>query len=412
MYSYSFERTHAPEEGVIFVEMPFGVKDGYDFDRFYNGILVPLLKRLDLKPERLDGIYGPVGILELIIRSIQRAELVIVDLSAASVNVGYELSMAQFYGKRCIYIAKEGSKVPSDLPNNRVLWYSPTNDVFAVHVFEEQLTAQVEALRKEPAEEMGPVRYVGMTKVPATVKDVKPEYATVMTSDGDLAFLTGADIDYTRVYDDLTKRLKVGDHLNGGFVIDLATQRPKYSLLNAEDNPWPRIASAYPLGTAFRGTVVSTSAVGAFVRILGRVNGLVLKRSFPSGMPAVGEELDVEISRVDLASRRVGLELQHPRVPVQLALPNPGDRFEAVVDRVVPINDAGRGNYALFELEGYKRRGLLLAKNMTPGLREDFDKGLLKPEEIVPVEVISVDREAGKVLLKDLEEQTIEATSE
>ena len=192
----------------------------------------------------------------------------------------------------------------------------------------------------------------------------------------------------------------------------MATQRPKYSLLNAEDNPWPRIASAYPLGTAFRGTVVSTSAVGAFVRILGRVNGLVLKRSFPSGLPAVGEELDVEISRVDLASRRVGLELQHPRATVQLALPKVGDRFEAVVDRVVPINNAGRGNYALFELEGYKRRGLLLAKNMTPGLREDFDKGLLRPEEIVPVEVISVDCEAGKVLLKDLEEQTLEATSE
>ncbi|NSX38643.1 S1 RNA-binding domain-containing protein [Pseudarthrobacter oxydans] len=412
MYSYFFERTHAPEEGVIFVEMPFGVKDGYDFDRFYNGILVPLLRRIHLKPERSDGIYGPVGILELIIRSIQRAEIVIVDLSAASVNVGYELCAAQFYGKRCVFIAMEGSKIPTDLPNNRVLWYSPTNDVFAVHTFEEQLTAQIEALRKEPAEEMGPVRYVGMTRVPGTVKDVKPEYATVMTSDGDLGFLTGADIDYTRVYDDLTKRLKIGEHLNGGFVIDPVTQRPKYSLLNAEDNPWPRIASAYPLGTAFRGTVVSTSAVGAFVRIVGRVNGLVLKRSFPSGLPAVGEELDVEISRVDLTSRRVGLELQHPRVPVPLALPQVGEHFEAVVDRVVPVTAEGRGGYALLELEGYKRRGLLLAKNMTPELREDFDKGLLQPEEIITVEVISVDREAGKMLLRDLEDQLSEPRPE
>lgn len=416
----SFERTHAPEEGVVFIAMPFGVKDGYDFDRFHDGILVPTLKQLDLKPERLDDIYATTDMPQLIIRSVQRAELVIVDLSAKSVNVGWELCLASVYGKRLVYIATKGSRIPSDLPNDRVLWYPSDNDVFEMHAFQDQFQQQVVALLREPAEEMALVPFIGMTRVRATVCHVNAEYATVKTADGDFGFLTGADVDYTRVYSDLSKRLKVGDQLSGGFVVDTATQRPKYTLLNAEDNPWPRIASSYQIGTEFTGTVITVSqTVGVFVRLLGRVNGLVPKKFFPHGLPEVGTELDVMVSRLDIAARRVGLDLQHPMSSQSRArktittnphLPSVGTRFEGVVERAVALTPEGRGAYALIELPGYKRRGLLLAKNMTEDLRKDFDHGELEPEEYVQVEVIQVDPARNRILLRDLEDAVAETS--
>src|ERR1700730_3586636 len=81
----AMSRTHQPEKGVVFFAMPYGTRpvngvDGptTDFDKVY-GILESTLSAEGMRPERLDGLYGPTAMIDLISRSIQRAEVVGVE---------------------------------------------------------------------------------------------------------------------------------------------------------------------------------------------------------------------------------------------------------------------------------------------------------------------------------------------
>ena len=63
----AMSRTHQPENEVVFFAMPYGTRplngvDGptTDFDKVY-GILEGTLTAEGMRPERLDGLYGPTA---------------------------------------------------------------------------------------------------------------------------------------------------------------------------------------------------------------------------------------------------------------------------------------------------------------------------------------------------------------
>ena len=408
MPSFLLQRTHPPEPSVVLFVMPFGVKGGTDYDQLYERGLKPTVERMGLKPERVDSLYGPVGMVELIWRAIQRAEIVVVDFSAQSVNVGIELGWAMGIGKRAIFITQDEKNIPTDLRGmNRYLLYSES--FFDMQKLDSELTQQLEALREEPAEEMAAVPYDGynVIKAPAYVQAVEKDYATVRTDDGTYAVITGADIDYARFFSDLTRRLRPGDRLDGAFVVDVATKKPRYTLLRSEDNPWPSIAARYPLGTAFSSVVVNTDEnAGAWVRLLGRINGLVPRSAFPGALPAVGSKLQVVVTKLDVNARKVSLQLAQPnpaKAATPVVLPDVGDELDGAVSRIVPKAD-GRGGYLLVDLPGYQRPAMLLMKDMTDILRPDFEDGRIKIDDIIPVRVVNVDPDRKKVLIADRED--------
>ena len=67
-----------------------------------------------LRPDRTDQDPTTERIYKRIVTGIQRAALVVADVTLGSVNVYYELGFAEALGKDLIVVAKEGTKLPFD----------------------------------------------------------------------------------------------------------------------------------------------------------------------------------------------------------------------------------------------------------------------------------------------------------
>jgi small subunit ribosomal protein S1 len=414
------ERTHPAEPGVVFFAMPFGHKsvDGgepCDFDTIYASAFAPTVQACGMKPERLDNLYGPQGVLELIWRAIQRAEIVVIDFSLRNANVTFEYGLAWTLGKRVIALTQDEDDIPSDVRGlNRFILYT---QYFAdMERMKRELTLQLEALREEPAEEWAPTRYIGGTGInavaaPAGVIAVNHDYVLVQTDDGRLGVLRSGDVEYSRFIPDMTRRYTVGDRVEGAFLVDPQRGEARYTLLAGQTNPWTVLPSRFPVGTTFHGIVrKSIDKIGLFVGLDGGVNGLVPLASIKGVPPLVGDSVEVVITRMDAAQRRVALRLvpaaTQPGTSGSMTrqvevLPAPGCRVHGTVVRIVAEQD-GRAGYLLLRLPQHGRPAMLLAQNMSEDLRSDLNDGQVDMGEEIYVEVASVDTARNRVLLREL----------
>jgi predicted RNA-binding protein with RPS1 domain len=403
------ERTHPTENGVVFFGMPFGEKitgDGQkcDFNAIYSEAFAPTVQALGMKPERLDNLYGPQGVLDLIWRAIQRAEIVVIDFSHKNSNVTFEYGLAWTLGKRIITLTQHEDDIPSDVRGlDRYIRYSQH---FAdMERMKRELTLQLEALREEPPQERAPLPWnIGPSAVaaPASIVAVDQEYATVRTDDGRLGFLRSGDVEYTRLVTDLTRRFKIGDRLDGAFLVDPKRGEARYTLLAGKNNPWPVLASRYPAGTTFHGTVVNAAReVGVFVRVDGEVNGLIPQSTITGPVPAAGTRVEVTVTRIDSSKRRITLRLARIEAPAQQNDVYVGQRAHATVTHIEPERN-GKGGYLLLRLPNRQRPALLHAQHMSEDLRADLSNGHIDPDEELYVEILSIDTARDKVVLREL----------
>lgn len=405
------ERTHPTETCVVFFGMPFGEKiaeggQKCDFDAIYTEAFAPTVRTLGMKPERLDNLYGPQGVLELIWRAVQRAEIVVIDFSHKNSNVTFEYGLAWTLGKRIIALTQHEDDIPSDVRGlDRYIRYSQH---FAdMERMKRELTLQLEALREEPIQERAPTPWsVGPSAVtaPATVVDVNREYATVQTDDGRLGFLRNGDVEYTRFISDMSRRFRTGDRLDGAFLVDPERGEARYTLLAGKNNPWPVLASRYPAGTKFHGIVRNAKeGVGLFVGVDDAVNGLIPQSTIVGPVPAVGARVEVTITRIDSSQRRISLRLAGTSTPPQYGGVQVGQRAHATVTRIEPDRD-GKGGYLLVRLPNRTRPALLPAQHMSEDLRADLKNGHVERDEEIYVEVLSIDTTKNTVVLRELPE--------
>ncbi len=73
-----------------FVMMPFGAW----FDRYYAEIYVPAIKEAGFEPVRADELFTTGSVVEQIWEQIEKAKLLLADLSGKNPNVFYELGLA------------------------------------------------------------------------------------------------------------------------------------------------------------------------------------------------------------------------------------------------------------------------------------------------------------------------------
>ncbi|GGM76864.1 hypothetical protein ACFFX1_35780 [Dactylosporangium sucinum] len=408
-------RTIGPEPGRVFFAMPYGVKtvspgvEPFDFDAFYSDVCVPTVAEdCGMVPLRVDGIYGPQGVLDAVWRTMQQAEFVVVDFSAQSVNVAFEFGWALLLGKRIVILTQRADDIPTDVRGlYRYITYSPNYaDIMRMR---NELTLQLRALSQEPAEEMAPMPMPGggRNSAPARVISIDREYVVVQDDSGRRGVMGVGDVDYSRLITDMSRRFKVGDRLDGAFVVDPMRSEMRYTLLGGETNPWPILASRYPVGTTLRTAVHNVvDGVGAFARVEFDVNGMIPLEQFQGGGPAPGTEVEVTVTRMDAEQRRIGLRLnrvvgrpaQQGTVPI---LVSPGWRGTGRVVKAVPEAD-GRGGYILVRLAAGTRPAMLLARDMTADLRVDLNNGHVDLDEELDVEVLSVDHARNRVLLREL----------
>lgn len=415
--AFPLGRTHHPEKGVVFVSMPYGIKhlDGpgtgtCDFDKVFS-ILEGILRAAGMQPERLDGLYGSTAMIELIWQSIQRAEIVLVDLTTKSHNVAFELGIALVLGKKIIMITQDLSHVPADYRGHRVLTYSLLWE--AVEGLKSSLTDQVAALLEMPSTEqtLNPLPGVGhVVNAPGTVIKVEREYVIVKTDDQERppAVLSNLEVEYARKIPDMARRFSVDDLVKGAFIVDTIKGAVKYSLVAGQQDPWPTLEKRFPVGTVFAGHVQKVlSGLGVFVEVHNGVNGLVPERTLAGNIPQRGCEVEVKVTKMDAADRQIGLRLNKivsvvPDVPVDDSVRRLlGQRGYGKVVRACPQRD-GRGGFVLLTVEGRDRPAMLLCKYMTDSLRADLANGHVDVGEEIYVEVVEVSPAGDRVLLREL----------
>ncbi|MEA3014117.1 MAG: hypothetical protein QOD42_2662 [Sphingomonadales bacterium] len=121
----------------ILVIMPFGLRTYLqgettflvDFDDVYANIIQPAIDRCGHIASRIDELTETGDISHHYLNRIVSAELVVADLSMPNGNVYYELGVRQAISNYpTILIAAEGTDLPFDVRNQRVLFYEEATD--------------------------------------------------------------------------------------------------------------------------------------------------------------------------------------------------------------------------------------------------------------------------------------------
>ena len=153
-----FARTNQSEPGYVFVLIPFRKP----FDRIYFSIIKPAIESQGLSCIRGDAIYSNKTIMGDVWEGIQKAEIILSDLTDRSPNVMYELGLSHAIWRKTILIAQHLTDVPYDLRSLRVLNYS----LNSLDTLSKDLKKAIQSLKALPIED--PVQH--------TVETVKSEH--------------------------------------------------------------------------------------------------------------------------------------------------------------------------------------------------------------------------------------------
>jgi hypothetical protein len=128
-----------------FVMMPFGEW----FDRYYQEIYVPAIKEAGFEPVRADELFTTGSVVEQIWEQIEKAKLLLADLSGRNPNVFYELGLAHAARKPVVFTAGQLEDVPFDLRHLRVIIYDVREPEWAARL-RKSVTDYLRNAMKEP----------------------------------------------------------------------------------------------------------------------------------------------------------------------------------------------------------------------------------------------------------------------
>lgn len=112
--------------GRCFYVTPIGAKTSDDYKKLEgltNNVLDPVLEDFNLKLEVAHTIDNNGSITDQIIERLVNSELVIVNLTGLNANVMYELAVRHSYGKPCVVICEESTKLPFDILAERTIFF-------------------------------------------------------------------------------------------------------------------------------------------------------------------------------------------------------------------------------------------------------------------------------------------------
>jgi tetratricopeptide (TPR) repeat protein len=108
----------------VFVAMPFGVKEGVDFDAVYRDYIAPSVRAANCEILRADDALLAGDIHTDMFQELLLADLVVVDLSIDNPNVWYELGVRHALRSRgIIHIRGQRDRLPFDVQGERTLRY-------------------------------------------------------------------------------------------------------------------------------------------------------------------------------------------------------------------------------------------------------------------------------------------------
>jgi hypothetical protein len=138
------KRKFTAESDLLFVLMPFTE----ELEVIYADHIKKVAQKLNLRCRRADDIFSNSVIIEDIWDFINRARLIIADLTNKNPNVFYEVGLAHVVGKPVVLITQSIDDIPFDLRHLRHIVYEYTPR--GMQKFEETLQNTVEFILKQP----------------------------------------------------------------------------------------------------------------------------------------------------------------------------------------------------------------------------------------------------------------------
>lgn len=144
-----FSPTFATEEGLCFVIMPFLE----DLEEIFERVLKPAItsEPVLMRCVRGDGIFSSQPIMGDVWALIQKAEIIVADLTGKNPNVLYELGLAHALLKKVILIAQSVDDLPFDLRHLRTIVYK--HSLNGTDALARKLVAAITELRGLPSNE-------------------------------------------------------------------------------------------------------------------------------------------------------------------------------------------------------------------------------------------------------------------
>ncbi|RBP45660.1 hypothetical protein DES53_10242 [Roseimicrobium gellanilyticum] len=132
--------------------MPFAPPIGSYYEKIYD----PAIRKAGLTPVRADNdIFGTGKIIEQIWSGINKARVLVAELTNRNPNVFYELGLAHALQKPVVLVACSDQDVPFDLRHIRVIYYDMT-DPFWGQKLVEKISENILSALKNPDEAILP----------------------------------------------------------------------------------------------------------------------------------------------------------------------------------------------------------------------------------------------------------------
>ncbi len=117
---------------------------------------------------------------------------------------------------------------------------------------------------------------------------------------------------------DISEKLSIGQEVEAVILkLDWEKDRISLSLRSKLPDPWERVATEFPEGSSFTGTVARLTKFGAFITLLPGVDGLIhisklgrgKRITHPSEVLTEGQSIAVKIEKIDPETKRISLAL-------------------------------------------------------------------------------------------------------
>lgn len=223
--------------------------------------------------------------------------------------------------------------------------------------------------------------------VSGTVRNIR-EFGAFIDLGGLDGLLPISELSHARV-DKVEDVLSIGDEVHVQVVsFDRERDRISLSLKRLEADPWEEAMRDFPEGSRLTGRVVRLQPFGAFVELTPGVDGLIHISNFntpervshPRAVVQVGDEIEVEVLRVEPERRRIGLA--RVAEPGEFGdVPVIGAVIEGRVDSVAP--------FGVFVKLGPGRKGLVPNAELGTPRGSDNRKDF-RPDTPIKVKVLDV----------------------
>jgi small subunit ribosomal protein S1 len=166
--------------------------------------------------------------------------------------------------------------------------------------------------------EMLPIEHPVGTQITGKVTSVTDFGVFVNVKEGIDGLVHISDMHWTKKVHHPSELLKKGDEVRCAVLgIDIPNERLSLGIKQLEEDPWRRMADRYPVGARVHGKITNIADFGLFVAIEDGVEGLVHVSQLgrdrienPRDHFSVGQELEAEVTQVDIRERRISLSIR------------------------------------------------------------------------------------------------------